>query len=239
MKKFLLIIIFISFSTLVFGNQENEKLYMFKKEVEKLNSYKYNQEYRAKDVKYSFLRYTKHKEDLQRFKNIISDQISNNKNVINKWSKGTFNLLEKKNYGNTEKDYNVYFGNGSVVFKENNFLLEESVYIMTQFPIEPEHYSGSYLCIDGMPVDKYWKTEEIYAHPGIVRIKELEEENFYVFPYFDEKEPSIAVYVGWTSPRGNGGGYFIIFSTISNKYYISNIQGCGDMPSEIPNNANK
>ena len=231
MKKLLLIILFFSFSTLVFSDEDEGTLFL--KEVEKLNSHKYSQKYVGNGTSSNYsLRYTKHEEELQRFKKIVSSYISNNKRAINKWSKGTFHLIEKKNYGKTYKDYNVYFGNGSVIFKENNFLTTESVYIMTQIPNE------SFNCIEGNPVKRSWKEEYWYEHPGIVKIDELEWENFYVFPYFDEKEPSIAVAVGYTSSTGNGAMYYIIFSTTSDKYHITDYQDCGEIPSEIPHNTN-
>ena len=232
MKKLLLIIIFFSLSTLVFSDEDEGTLFI--KEVEKLNSHKYNQDYVGNGASSTHtLRYTKQEEELQRFKNIVSSYISNNKRAINKWSEGTFNLIEKKNYGKTYKDYNVYFGNGSVIFKENNFLTTESVYIMTQIP------NKSFNCMDGNPVPRSWKEEyDSYEHPSIVKIDELEGENFYIFPYFDEKEPSIAVAVGYTSVTGNGGMYYIIFSTTSDKYHITDYQDCGEIPSEIPHNTN-
>ena len=172
------ILLFFHFTSSAFGNEDEGTLFL--KEVEKLNSYEHNQRYVAKGVSsYSYLRYTKEKEELERFNNIVTNPISNNKRAINKWSKGTFHLIEKKNYGNTYKDYNVYFGNASVVFKENNFGVEESVYILTQIP------NNTFNCIDGVPVGKSWNDTSWYEDPGMVKINELENENFYVFPYFD------------------------------------------------------
>lgn len=232
MKKLLLILLFFHFTSSAFGNEDDGTLFL--KEVEKLNSYEHNQRYVAKGVSsYSYLRYTKEKEELERFNNIVTNPISNNKRAINKWSKGTFHLIEKKNYGNTYKDYNVYFGNGSVLFKENNFGVEESVYILTQIPNNP------FNCIDGVPVGKSWNDTSWYEDPGMVKINELENENFYVFPYFDEEEPSIAIIVGWSSPTGNGVMYYIIFSTVSDQYYITDLQGCSEIPPEIPHTTDK
>ena len=133
MKKLLLIIIFLNFTSLVFSNDDDTTLFL--EEVEKLNITKHNRQHvgNGQPVTDS-LRYTKDVQELLLFKSIIFNPISNNTKVINKWSKGTFSLIEKNIYSYDYDNYNIFFGNSSIVFKKSNFGTFESVYIITQKP---------------------------------------------------------------------------------------------------------
>ena len=128
MKKLLLYISTIIFAISSISWSDNSAENAFKEEIQKLNSKEYNARHVGRGASSMFyLRYSKHKMELKRFQNIISNPLSNDKRLLNKWSKGTFHVIEKKEYGHSHEDYNVYFGNESVLFKHNNFLTEESL----------------------------------------------------------------------------------------------------------------
>ena len=229
MKKLLLYISTIIFAISSISWSDDSAENAFKEEIQKLNSKEYNARHVGRGASsWFYLRYSKHKIELERFQNIISNPLSNDKSLLNKWSIGTFHVIEKKEYGHSHEDYNVYFGNESVLFKHNNFLTEESVYIMTQMP-----YS-TFVCKDGNPASGDWKYAPDYRHSGFVKVDQLVDETFHTFPYFDDDEPSVAIAFGYASPTGNGMLYFLIFSTTSNKYHVSEAYECGEIPPEIP-----
>jgi len=235
--KLLLTIIFFNILTIACSNQDEEKLFI--QQLAKLDSHKYIQEYVGNKTDDYYIRYVKHLEEVQLFTNLVNNSIANNNKIINKWSEGSFHLMEKKKYDFTtyKNDYNVFFGNGSIIFKHANNFIYETVYIMTERP------NSTFYCIDGTPILKYNKNI-IYNYEQrrsrMVRIDELENESFYTFPFFDEKEPSVTLAIGYTSYTGRGGAlYYIILSTISNKYHITELYDCGKIPPEIPHNVRR
>ena len=231
MKKLLLYITTIIFVISSISWSDDNAKDAFKEEIQKLNSKKYNRRHVGNGTSSTFyLRYSKDKMELKRFQNIISNPLSNDKRLLNKWSKGTFHVIEKKEYGKTYDDYNVFFGNEAVLFKNRNFLMEGSVYIMTQKP-----YS-TFQCTDGIPSFGDFKYSPDYRHWGFVKVDELVDETFHTFPYFDDDEPSVAIAFGQGVLTGTGTGvfYFLIFSTTSNKYHVSESYGCGEIPPDIP-----
>ena len=141
------------------------------------------------------------------------------------------------------KDINFYLFrisfDGKITTSSWYNTLDNPNQITNKFPFNSSDFQDEFINKLNLIIPNKDFSQVFSKRDNWIEVTELENENFYVFPYFDEEEPSIAIIVGWSSPTGNGVMYYIIFSTVSDQYYITDLQGCGDIPPEIPHTTDK
>ena len=123
----------------------------------------------------------------------------------------------------------VYFGNETVLFRNENAATWQSVYLLK------EKLNKNFVCYDFSPPDKYTlSVRDDIDYAPFIPIKELQDNKFFTFPYFGEKSKALLFAIGQS---GSGGGTleYIVMDTMSNKYKIIKEHDCGKFSKSLIN----